>query len=418
VSEMAPQDQQPFSRKAIVLLLVLGLFGTIGLAITSMFTDDGRYQNSPGSNSFSKSAVGHAALVELLSQNGKKILVSQYNTMAKLGRDSALFIIEPPARSASENRIEYLLDEAPILLVLPKRRAVSGGARPGWIGRNIILRPKTPTTVVQYVVADAEVVRPDHADHNWQHDFDLGADPEIDDLQLIKSPLVEPIISTQDGVLFGRLNNRFEGGQQVWILADPDLFATHGLARGWNSEFALAVADLVASGRSTLVVDEIVHGFTKEPSLAWAMFEKPFVYPTFAALLALLIFLLAMTRRFGAASRRQNKTQDSKAIFIENTARILHLAGKEQDALLRLMDDQALTIAEQLNAPRNLARKDLVGWLDEASRLRGIVPDFGTIRLRVDRIVDDPDSKTVRLMHQAVNFYQWKQEILDDTKRH
>ncbi len=155
-----------------------------------------------------------------------------------------------------------------------------------------------------------------------------------------------------------------------------------------------------------------------EPSLARAMFEKPFVYPTFAVLLALLIFLLAMTRRFGAAARRTDETQDSKAIFIENTARILHLAGKEQDALLRLMDDQALTIAKKLNAPRNLARKDLIGWLDETSRLRGIVPDFGTIRLRVDRIVDDPDSKTVRLMHQAVNFYQWKQEILDDTKRH
>ncbi len=219
MSKTASQDQQPFSRKAIAVLLAMGLFGTIGLAITSMFTDDGRYQNSPGSNSFSKSAVGHAALVELLRQNGKKMLVSQYDTMAKLGRDSALFVIEPPARSAAENRVEYLLDEAPMLLVLPKRRAISGGARSGWIGRNFLLRPEAPKTVAQYIIADAEVVRPDHAEHSWQHAFNLGADPEIDDLQLIKSPLVEPIISTRDGVLFGRLSDRFEGGQQVgsWL---------------------------------------------------------------------------------------------------------------------------------------------------------------------------------------------------------
>jgi len=418
MSGVQAKEQQPFSRKALFILITLGLLATVGVAITSIFAEDGRYQTSSGSNSFSKSALGHAALVALLEADSRQVVVSQYDTLSKAsGADSALLVIEPPARSASETHIADLLDEAPTLLVLPKRTAVPG-IRRGWIGRDFLPEPNAAQTVAQYVVAEAEVLRPKHANHVWQHDIGLSVNPEIDDLQLIKSPLVEPIIATKDGILFGRVKDRFEGGQPVWLLADPDLLATHGLARGSNADFALAVVDRVAGNYSTLVVDEIVHGFVVEPSLARAMFQRPFVVTTLAALLALMVFLLALTRRFGAPARRENTLQDSKAIFIENTARILHLADKEQEALLRLMDDQAVMIAERLNAPRDLPRKDLFAWLDETSRLRGITPDFGTIRLRVDRIVADNDSKARLLMHQAINFYTWKQEILHDSKRH
>jgi hypothetical protein len=411
-------SQKPFSQKAILVLIVLGLLSTLGIAVTSIFSQDGKYQNSPGSNSFSKSAVGHAVFVRLLAETDYQVLVSQYDTMGKIGDDSILMFIEPPARSASENHISYFLDEVPILLVLPKRRAIPSPIRRGWIGREYLLKPESVKSVAEYIVAGIEIVRPEHATHAWRHELGIDGNPEIDDLQLIQSDLVDPIIATEDGILFGRTQDRFEGGQPVWILSDPDLLATHGLARGWNADFAVAVTDAAANGRGTLVVDEIVHGFSMEPSLARAMFKAPFVYATLAAILAMMFFLLALTRRFGAVSRQTNSIQDSKAIFIENTARILHLANKEREALLRLMDDHALTVAEKLNAPRDLARKDLVGWLDEISRLRNISPDFGTIRLRVYRINDDDETKARRLLHQATHFYNWKQEILDDPKRH
>jgi len=415
MSSAKNNSEQPFTKKALFILVALGLVATVGVAVTSIFAGDGRYQHSAGSNSFSKSALGHAALSEFLKADGRHILVSQYDTLNKIGNDSALLLIEPPARSASESQIDYLLDEAPTLLVLPKRTATAG-LRRGWIGRAFLPKPAAAQTVARYVADGAEVVRPAHANHIWTHDIGLGGDPEVDDLQLVKSPLIEPIISTEDGILFGKLKDRFEGGQPVWLLADPDVLATHGLARGRNSEVALEIMDTVATGRNTFVIDEIIHGFSLEPSLSKAMFKQPFVFATLAALLALIFFLLALTRRFGAPARVENTLQNSKTVFIENTARILHLADKEKEALLRLMDDQALTIAEKLNAPRDLARKDLVAWLDETCRLREITPDFGTIRLRVDRIVSDDETKARRLMHQASQFYTWKQEILNETK--
>ncbi|WP_262692713.1 hypothetical protein [Kordiimonas aestuarii] len=409
----APANDAPFSNKTLFWIILLGILATLGVAVTSVFQGDGRYETSAGTNSFSKSAVGHAAWVELLKSDGWRMLQSQHNTFDKLNEKAALFLLEPVG-PPGRKRINDLIDFSPMLVVLPKRRTGPHPFKAGWIGSQHLLPARTPQTIAQNLLEDAEVIRPDATPKNWQHDFSATAVPDIDDLQLIKSDLLAPIIATGDGILFGKL--KLAGAQPVWVLSDPDLIATHGLARGWNAAIAQTVAQTVAEGTDTIIIDEVVHGFTATPSLGKAMFEHPFVYLTIAGLLALMVFLLAQTRRFGAPWRANVEVADSKTVFVENAARILHLAEKEQEALLRLMDDQALEVARKLRAPSELERNRLEAWLDDQGQKRGISVTFSTIRRRVQRIREDDDSRQHRLLIHANQFYTWRQEMLNDPK--
>ncbi|MFC4346392.1 DUF4350 domain-containing protein [Kordiimonas lipolytica] len=405
----------PFSNKALFWILFLGILATLGLAVTSVFQGDGQYETSSGANSFSKSAIGHAAFASLAESEGWHSLKSQGNTSDKLGTDTTLLLLEPQGNNRSGERIETLIDWAPMLVVLPKRRGAPHPFKAGWIGAEFLMSMASPQRVAGFLAEDIDVLRPEESISDWQHSFDPQATPDIDNLQLLKSDAITPIIWNEHGILFGRLNREYEE-EPVWILADPDLIATHGLARGWNAALALDVLRTVSEGRQSLVIDEVIHGFQRDPSLARAMFSHPFVYATVAALLALIVFLLALTRRFGAPWRRMADVNDTKAVFIENAARILHIAEKEQEALVRLVDDQALAVAQHLNVPADLARNQLDRWLDEQSSKRGVNPGFTTIKRRILRVRDDDDTKRNRLLNLANQFYTWKQEIMNDTK--
>lgn len=409
-------SDSPFKSRTLFWLIALGILATLGIAVTSVIQGDGRYETSPGNNSFSKSALGHAAFAALMQEQGWTVLQSQHNTEAKLAQDGIALLVIEPRGSVGTGRIEELTDYVPTLIVLPKRQGVAGGGRAGWIGAQRLLRTNAPQTIVDSLTEGMEVTRPAAKPDAWTGDFGGLGDPDIDDVQLLSGTTLSPIIQTDKGILFGRLTA--DHGSPVWVLSDPDLLATHGLARGWNAELANAVIDTVAAGGETLVIDEIVHGFTMEPSLVRAMFRAPFVYATVPALVALLVFLAALTRRFGAPRRRASTVRDSKAVFIDNSARLLQLADKEHEALLRLVDDSALEVARRLNIPADIEKNRLEAWLDEKSRLRGVNPDFTTIKRRVQRIRGDDDLETrhQRILILANQFRQWKHEILHEHK--
>ncbi len=57
--------------------------------------------------------------------------------------------------------------------------------------------------------------------------------------QLVRGDDLQPIVSSERGMLIGELNER---GRRIWVLSDPDVISNHGLARGGNA--ALAVASI------------------------------------------------------------------------------------------------------------------------------------------------------------------------------
>jgi len=406
--------ETPFSNKALFWLILLGLLSSLGMAVTSVFKGDGQYETSYGADSFSKSAIGHAAYTELLTQDGWSVIKSQYDTAGKLGEEAALLIMEPPRGSFAEDRIGDLTGYAPTLLVLPKRRGLPDQFRAGWISQQLLYGANVPERVLHYLLEDGKVIRPESRQVSWTSPVFQDQMPDISDLQLFTSDHAQPVIATEEGTLLGRYETG--DGHPVWILSDPDILTTHGLNRGWNADFAVAIAELVADGRTTFVVDEVIHGFSVEPSLVRAMFRAPFIYATVAFLLALTVFLLAFTRRFGAPFRDRAAPQDSKVVFLENAAHILHMAEKEQEALMRLLDDTALQVAGELNVPAGLEKHRLAAWLDQKAQQRGVSPDYSTLRRRLQRIREDDDTRRRRLLIISNQIQTWKREMLSDAK--
>ncbi|UTW56330.1 DUF4350 domain-containing protein [Kordiimonas sp. SCSIO 12610] len=412
---MAAPDSQLFKSKTLFWLIALGLAATIGMAVTSVLLDDAKYSVTSGTNSFSKSAIGHGAIADLLEKNGFEILKSQANTDSKLlGSKTSLFLLEPQAIKSIEDHINTLTYYSPTLLVLPKRRGVPNPGKPGWILTSNLLNLKTPEKIANYVTSETEIIRPDENIANWQNTYDLPGAPKINDIQLIKNDKLDPVIWNEHGILLGKYTaeDKDYGDWPIWILSDPDLLQNHGLGDGWNLDFTLQMVSDVTASADTIVIDEIIHGFTMDPSLARAMFSQPFIYATIASLLAVLVFMFATTRRFGAALRQEKSIRDSKAIFLNNTARIFRLAEREREALIKLIDDGGLQVAETLRAPDNIGQASLIDWLDARSHARGCSLSYSTIRIRAQNVpVDDPDQRG-RIVIIAQQFHEWRHTIL------
>ncbi len=385
------------------------------MAVTSVLLDDAKYSITSGANSFSKSAIGHAALTEVLSEVGYDIIKSQANTERKLlGAETSLFLLEPKDTQTIQEHIEAVSYYSPTLFVLPKRLGIPDPTNPSWIINSSLIKQGKVQKIARQILPDTELIRPETPPQEWHNTIALEGSPRIDGVQLIKSERLEPVIWNEAGILLGKyiIDSDDYDDWPIWILSDPDILQNHALDEGWNLDFTVAIISNVTDGANTIIVDEIIHGFTMDPSLARAMFSTPFIYATLASLLTIIVFMAATTRRFGAPAHKTTSLQDSKSVFLDNTARILRLAEHERAALIKLIDDGGLQVSEILHAPENIGQASLTTWLDAQGHARDCSVAFSTIRKRAHNVpVDDPDQRG-RIIIIAQQFHHWRKTIL------
>ena len=114
---------------------------------------------STGPSTFSRSAVGHAGLAEVLQRLGIAVVKSRYNSLEKLAPGSVLVIAEPRPGQQSEEAIRMLLKADRILLVLPKWTGLPSEQTPGWLRE---VRPRSTNDAqwaLNLVAPRAQVVR-------------------------------------------------------------------------------------------------------------------------------------------------------------------------------------------------------------------------------------------------------------------
>ena len=111
-----------------VILLALSLYFMIRPQTTGPGIDD------IGPGTFSRSALGHAGLAQMLERLGIRVVKSRYDSLRKLGDEDLLVIAEPEALG----EVQRLIDVDRVLLVLPKREGIPSRAHPGWIADNFL----------------------------------------------------------------------------------------------------------------------------------------------------------------------------------------------------------------------------------------------------------------------------------------
>lgn len=343
-------DGAPFATRTVWWLIAVGALSFAGASILSVLGDRVR---STGADTFSFSAIGHRALVEIIERLDVPVVVSRHRSADKARSGAVLVVAEPTGQASAEPGIQSLLEVPNVLYVLAKRRGEPADDRPGWLRSVDLVDPGDVERALHAVHSGGRIERPDGA-VRWNINR-LGPIPEIDRPQLIVGGSLRPIVAAA-GILVGEAKR---GERRIWVLSDPDIMANHGLARGDNAAFAVALIDALRSPGGAVVFDETHHGFVQRPSLWRSAARLPFAIVSVQALVAVAVLMWAACSRFGAPVPVPRFRKLGKAALIDNAANLVESGGLASDMFARYVASVERDVARRLHAPR---RPPLSWW--------------------------------------------------------
>jgi len=395
----------PFRRRTVVVLVVVTGLSFLATLLWGIFGPELVPGRSSQSDSFSRSALGHRAFVELLRELELPTVVSRFNSGRRARQSALLIVAEPWVDSEQRRRMlrNMVSDAHRAMLVLPKWRGVESRSDAAFIESAELLPANAVEDVLEAIDADASIVRMPAGERlTWQSLEIGGATPSIASPQLLRGPSVTAIVRCEAGTLLGLL--RTSHGD-MYVLSDPDLLSNHGLHRPGNARTTMGIVDLARGGKDAVVVDETLHGFGKEPSLFRSLFEFPLGLATIQALLAAAVLLWAAMGRFGAPHPAAPPIEAGKQALIGNIAALLALGGHSMHALRRYFEVAVAEVRARLHVPAGLKAAQADEWLDRGrttvrlSDLREIVKEEG----RGDRR---------RVLVIALRIHRWREEMI------
>jgi len=312
---------------------------------------------------YSKSALGHAAVYDMLASIGIPVVESDLGSGAHVESNSVLVIAEPRTDDATLTEVGAMLDASAVLLILPKREGKADPKRPNWIGEDRLIAPSDVQGVLRLVDERATLVR-DAAADSWNVSSYNGALPAIHHAQLMRSSRLHPLLAGPQGILIGELRTRT---RRLVVLSDPDLIANHGIARGDNAWIFVSMIQNLRSGREgTVVFDEFIHGYSPRPfHMLGILFQFPFALVSAQAALGIALLVWAAAGRFGAPRELPPAMDAGRRSLIHAGATLVARNGGESALAARYYEEMVRDGAGALRAPSGLVLPALVSWLEE-----------------------------------------------------
>jgi hypothetical protein len=247
---------------------------------------------------------------------------------------------------------------------------------------------------------------------NWSDPWQAA--PELANAQLLRSPQLEPIVSADQGVLFGRIR---QDDREVYVLSDPDVIANHGLLHGDNAHLAVMAAANAAPPGASVVFDETTHGFEMRRSLVREMFSFPLVLVPAHVALALAVMLWAGMTRFGPPRRVAAELAAGRHTLIENTADLLAFGGHAGHSLARYFK-RAVELVGRGAGPAG--GDDAMEAARRSSARRGATEDVDALAEEVRAVVGAGGRRGAaaterRALATATRVHAWRREVLDGT---
>lgn len=379
-------SQRVFQTPATAWFVSLAALSLVAFLLFAVFGDELVTPPSSGADSFSRSAIGHKAFVEWMRRLDIEVVVSRARSAAKAGTDALLVLVEPDPDDLRRERTD-VLDEAlerrgPLLVVLPKRSGIGDPMAPGRLAEVGLLDVSEPQAIARRLVPGGHVLRPS-AVGRWRSETMEGT-PTLQDPQLLApAPYLAPIVLCDQGILVARSQ---AGSADVWILSDPDLLETHGLATGENP---VLLANLLAAALppgGTVVLDETGHGHGITESVWRELFRFPLVLSLVSALLAAGIGLWAAFGRPRVVAPPPPPIEAGKRVLIENTADLLVTGGHHALSLDRALRSAVQAAARSVHVPAGLPPSAVTEWLQRAEAARGVEPTLSEVEAEVARV--------------------------------
>lgn len=421
---MTRPNARLFPRWSLLLLCTFGVGSLIVSVALALWSDPRDIVSSYEADTFSESSLGHKGLAGLLREQGYAVRISRYETAPRARHAALTMLIEPRlSHEAVDGRAELeaqLKAARAALLVLPKRGGSPAYYPEGHIERVTEVGLSDVSGLLDaaelgWIAASRHDVPSEEA--RWRCDTALAAPcaPALYDLQVIApDSRLAPIIASDEGLLVAEVVPAPQPGQRLFVLADPDLLANHGLHRGDNAALMLAlVAQMAGAGRGEVLIDEILHGYLQRPTLIRELMRFPLVLLSVQFLLLALLVLWAAIKRFGPPAPEQGQTVADKVFSIKNTAELVHVGNHTAHMTQRYLSMTAEQVGQRLGAPPGLDEAGRIAWLAELTRARGVRHDVAAIFARAAQLGAQRRARARDWLDVARQIWSWRRAMLE-----
>jgi hypothetical protein len=407
-------DAPIFSRK-LMLGWIAGAVVIFAASVYLMGSKEYVGPDNAGASTYSRSAIGHAGIFEVLQRLDIPVIKSLSNSLDKLAGGGVLVLAEPRASLRQDEGINQLIKADRVLLVLPKWAGLPSDKHPGWV-REVRERPTDDAKwVVGLVAPRMEVARWEGLVLWTTNELNLRPDV-VKPTQLMRGTGLRPVIAGEQGMLVGELVER---NRRVLVLSDPDVIANHGLAREGNAALAVALIERLRRADGTVVFDETIHGYTAAAENPFALlFRFPFVIATVQGLIGVALLLWATLARFGAPQSVPPPLSAGRAGLLQNMAKLIEFTGHQQVMVRRYVEETLRHVARQLHAPRALAGDALLAWLKRVGGARGVSVDCASLLQQARELGAGGRRDQASLVRLARETHRWQGEMLDGRTRH
>jgi hypothetical protein len=399
----------------MIALLLAGVLGFGALIAFSAFAPDRRGELDVGAHALSRSAVGYAGFARLL-QNGRA------NVHVSRGLDelhAARLVILTPDAPISEDFLEEREIFAPTLIVLPKWIPVPDPQRAGWALNLGTLDEKTPARIAPFI-GEISVVRrrvrgrpslvaataagaqadPGAAAAGFGAPVRLGA---VASFQTIEGAELTPRLVDETG----RTVLAQWGTDPVYVLSEPDLLNTQGIADFQTARAAAEIIDMISDGDGPIVFDVTLNGFARSRNPLKLALEPPFLAVTLCLLAAALLAGWQAVVRFGPAVVEGRAFDYGKKALADNSAALIRLGRREHElgeGYSRITRELA---ARAVGAQRSMSDDDLSAHLDRIAQQANV--EGSLVGLAEDA---REASNSARLLSAARALYQWRRGVV------
>lgn len=423
-SKAASKANGVFSSQTMFWVVLIGLISFAALVILTTYADELSHKNGDQPHALANSAIGYAGIVEILNE------VSSESTFISRGDDDkwrrGLNIYTPSNRHPLSEDMP-LEDIVPTLIILPKWLTRPLPQRLNWVEEYGVLDDMSYTIPVW---DDLYEVTTDHSETPYapvlqisdaltlpNGDVTIGnrlalsglgnlkLEAPITSVQSISGDHITPLLTDQNGrTLLGRIDDTL-----IYILADPDLMNTHGVAYADRAHASIQLVHALKN-EGAVFFDVTLYGMARSRNILKLAFEPPFSAATLAALLTAGLLAWRAATRFGPVRREERAYALGKQALADNSAALIRMARREHRFAAGYAELTRRAAARIIGAPRNLTGEPLNQFLDRKTLQS---PKSGETTDNIASLMTEANRADNResLMKIARKLYNWRQEI-------
>lgn len=393
-------------------LALVGIFAFLAMLVLGTLAPELHSGNDGDTHALSRSGIGFAGLAALLKAEGEPVVILRRPPpMQGPGQGHGGLLIVTPAMQGDPKALEQMRFGGPMLIVLPKHAPIPHMTHPGWVmeGDNFdtgeiaqrLLKQVAPGTVIDRARGSGRPVLTGEGELRGRS---LTPGP-VKDLQSLRGNSLDALLLDGEGRMV-LASVRTADRRRVYILSEPDLLNTAGVADIDTARAADSLVRWLRADDGPVLFDVTLHGYQRERSLIRSALGPPFLAMTACLLFTAFLMGLHALARFGPPRRPARAFAFGKQALADNAADLIRMARREPRmgapyaALTRAM------VARAITAPRGMSDKELDAFFDRLGDKAATTHRWSALIGRAAKARDTYD-----MLSAARAIHAWRREM-------